>query len=58
MAILATLPVDGAKNGAQFREHALRMTYPSFRDGLLRIAAEQKLMSGCRGVIAFLPAHS
>ncbi len=34
--------VDAVKDVAQFREHALRMTYPSFRDRLLRIAEEEK----------------
>ena len=34
--------VDEAKDVAQFQEHARRMTYPSFRNRLLRIAEEEK----------------
>lgn len=33
---------DEAKDVAQFQEHARRMTYPSFRERLLRIAEEEK----------------
>lgn len=34
--------VDEAKDVAQFEEHARRMTYPQFRERLLRIAEEEK----------------
>jgi hypothetical protein len=34
--------IDAARDVAQFEEHARRMTYPPFRDRLLRIAGEEK----------------
>ena len=40
--ILCDEYADALKDFAQFQEHAQRMTYPGFRDRLLRIADEEK----------------
>ena len=40
--ILCDEYADAVKDVAQFQEHAQRMTYPGFRDRLLRIAEQEK----------------
>ena len=42
LEVLRDEDIDEAKDVVQFEEHARRMTYPHFRERLLRIAEEEK----------------